>query len=212
MLKVEKFKTSGNHDLMLCEIGPDNRYKEDVFGLQGLIECSVEYSQEANIIAADDDPLAFAEYGPVSGSGELKMTGIHVDALKKFFGVETNEHGGVSIGGYVAEPKFFGMALKSRGSDKSLDYYCMQRVLFNIPALKLTTKTIEGKETNECTIPFNCYPYFYIDKTGHEQRTTANYFNSAVNVDIWSKIENTVYDPTADYNTPEQTGPTEIGA
>jgi hypothetical protein len=189
----------GNFDLKFCKILATGAYEEQtgaqvIQNINGMMELSIEFTQESEQLAADDNPDYSSFDSPTRGEGTLKLVNVPFTAYEKLFAVEKDTNSALIFGGAISTVPL-GMTFKNTGSDGSINKFTLNKVYLTPPPL--TTASIKQSDNTirDFSIPIRVEPFFYTKADSSKGRVTYSLLNSLEHTTIWAAIKDIIYVP-----------------
>ena len=175
----------------------------------GLMEISLEASQDSTSVSADDDPTYLEMNPPMILEGTIKITGMKVSDYASLFNVRVDNNG-MYLFGSRAQKKVVGLAFKNTGYDDDGVYatnkFIMFRATVTLPPIGTESLNEAGDTIRDFTLNVKASHVVYSYTDNNVQKTdTATYgiFNSVTNSAIWDTIKDGIFAPNA--TLPSQT-------
>lgn len=192
-IDVSQLYETGNKKFFAAELKKDGTFGAKSYH-EGLMEISIEFSQEITEIGADDNPAFITLASPMLGEGTVKFAVLPYDIYSKFFDVKTDKNGVVVINA-KGKPKQVAFGYYSAVGDGSESLFTLYKAVFTLPSLN--SVSYDGKTIRDLTLDVKTYPYDYKDETNKPQQVTYTIINSELNKDIWDKVQTAIYIPDA---------------
>lgn len=190
-IDVSQLYETGNKKFFAAELKKDGTYDTKTYH-EGLMEISIEFSQEITEIGADDNPAFITLAAPMVGEGTVKFAVLPYSIYSKFFNVTTDKNGAVVISA-KGKPKLVAFGYYSQVGDGSESMFTLYKATFSIPSLN--SVSYDGKTIRDLTLDVKTYPYDYKDSTNKPQQATYTILNSQINDAIWDKVQTKIYIP-----------------
>lgn len=190
-IDISQLYETGNKKFFAAELKKDGTYGAKTYH-EGLMEISIEFTQEITEIGADDNPAYITLASPMLGEGTVKFAVLPYDIYSKFFNVTTDKNGAVVISA-KGKPKLVAFGYCSQVGDGSESMFTLYKATFTIPSLN--SISYDGKTIRDLTLNVKTYPYDYKDTANKPQQATYTIINSENNKDIWDDVQDAVYIP-----------------
>lgn len=190
-IDVSQLYETGNKKFFAAELKKDGTFGEKTY-YEGLMEVSIEFSQEVTEVGADDKPDFITLASPMLGEGTVKFAVLPYEIYSRFFNMTTDKNGAVVISG-KGKPKQVAFGYYSQVGDGSESLFTLYRATFSLPSLN--SVSYDGKSIRDLTLNVKTYPYDYKDKDGKAQQATYTILNSEINRDIWDDVQDKIYIP-----------------
>lgn len=208
-MSSNKYYEQGNFELETQEFSgtPANpSYIGTVKSWYGLMEISLESSQDSTAIAADDDANYLEMKPPLVMTGTIRVTGMKVSEFANLFNVRQDTNG-MYLFGSRAQDKTVGISFKNTGYDENgslcTNKFILFRAQITLPAIGTESLNESGDTIRDFTmnVKASYVKYTYTDNNV-EKTDTATYgmFNSIDHASIWDDIKNGLFLPNADLN------------
>lgn len=194
---MSKIYEQGASGLVVGAIGADGTFGTSSKAIEGLIELSLDISEELTKIPADNNP-AFATFkSPAIGSGELKITAIPLHDYALLTSAIQGSSNVIAFGEDVPVT-YHGFSFKKiyvADGVQSTNLIMAHRCVFGFPTEGSVTKDEAGNTITECTIPFEVYPAYYTDGSETRCRTLTK-LNSAVHAALYATLKDKCFAPS----------------
>ncbi len=188
---ISRLYETGNRKFFAAELKADGTFGSKTYH-EGLMEISLDFSQEITEINADDDPAFITLAGAVTGEGKVKFAVLPYTVYSKFFNVSADKNGAVVISGKGSVPKQVAFGYYSQLGNESESMFTVYKAVFSLPSLN--SVSFDGKTIRDLTLDVKIYPFSY--KSGDKtQAVSYTILNSEINKTIWSKAQTEIYIP-----------------
>lgn len=197
--KSAKIYEAGNFHLITAKLQSSGDAYDEAYEWQGMMEFSATLTQSTSKVSADDDPAFLTMSGAITGTAELKLTGISYDDYDKLFPVEKDDQQAILIGGDLPTVEFGLSYYTTEVKDgvTSINKISFPRCTATIPSKPTTSKAEDGSTMTEVTISITINPFFYTNSTGTRKRVTETVINSETHKTIWEANKNKIYIPNS---------------
>lgn len=190
-IDVTKLYETGNKKFFAAEINEDGTFGEKEYH-EGLMEVSIEFSQEITELGADDDPAFISLASPLIGEGTVKFAVLPYSIYKKFFDIEVDKNN-VLVVKSNAKPKMVAFGYYSEVGDGSESMFTIYKANFQMPSLN--SVSYDGQTIRDLTLNVKINPYTY---KGSNDRITYSIINSRLNDAIWDSVQDKIYIPDSE--------------
>lgn len=193
-IDVSQLYESGNKKFFVAETLANNTFGAKYFH-KGLMEVSIEFSQEISEIGADDDPAFITLASPLVGEGTIKFAVLPYSIYDKFFDVSTDKNGAIVINSN-GKPKTVAFGYYTSVGDGSESMFTLYRATFSPPSLN--SVSFDGQTLRDLTLNVKINPFIYKNAVSQTEKTTYTIVNSELNKDIWESVQDEIYVPDAE--------------
>lgn len=198
MADVTKIYDKGNFSLITAKLDEETNTYGAVYQWDGLMEISIDLTQNSAQVSADDDPAYLDLKGPITGTGTIKLVGIKNDEFEQLMPVTKDKNGAILFGEDLPSV-VIGLSFLNQHFENgvvSINKTTFNKVTCAIPSMPTQSVDSEGTTITEVSIPVTINPYFY-DDNGEKKRVTMSKLNSVANKAIWATAKDQIYIPVA---------------
>lgn len=199
MKTTDKVIAFGNRRFIIHGLNTEsNNYENEALHIKGLVNFSMDFTQETTPYEADDDPEYIAINGTPSGSGTATLRGLSNDDYPRIYPAVSGSGGGVHYGEDLPV-KYFGFIfdeqVKTNGVDSVNRYVVYKARATNLPSI--ATASVSGTSITPKDIPIamTATPIFW-EEGGIRKRRIFSAFNSLLDPVEFAKFENGLVFPT----------------
>jgi hypothetical protein len=153
--EVSQLYEIGNKKFFASTLNPDGSFGRKEYHI-GLMEVSIEFSNETTDISADDEPAFVRLNSPLTGEGTVKFAVLPFSVYSKFFDVSTDKNGAVVINSR-GKSKEIAFGFYTTLGDGSESMFTLYRAVFALPAL--SSVSFDGQTIRDLTLNVKVYPY-----------------------------------------------------
>lgn len=200
MEQTSKAIAFGNDRLIVASLNADqNGYEDNAVRVRGLVDISIDFTQETTPYPADDNPEYFAVIGAPSGDGTTTFRGMENKDYARFYPVISGQGKGVHFG--ADNPvKYFGITFDQKQTVDGVE--SINRYIFykcratNLPSI--ATETISGSSITprDILISISVSPVFYDKGNGTKGRVIFSVFNSIEDPTMFAQFDEGILFPS----------------